>query len=74
MPKLENKLPNSQEEFKTPPGQSPTLDYMRERQVALTRKNFLALAGYEEPMTAELEAQLPVEFQDWEALRKNQDQ
>lgn len=46
----------------TPGGWYPTLDYMKERQLPLTREKYLALEDLQEPLTAELEASLPPEF------------
>lgn len=49
--------------YKTPLGRDILLDYMREHQLPLTRKNYLDLAGLKEPLEAELEGELPKEFQ-----------
>ena len=69
MPKLPNELKTSPEGYRTPPGTDPVLDLMRETQVPLTRENYLALADLQEPLGAELEAEVPKEFQRWDFLK-----
>jgi hypothetical protein len=49
-------------ESKIPPGQDPLLLAMKERGIPLTRANYLKMADLQEPLPAELEAELPIEI------------
>lgn len=44
------------------PGRDPVLETMKLRGIPLTRERYLITAGLEEPLSAELEADLPREF------------
>jgi hypothetical protein len=57
-----NDRPLSPEVFKNRRGTDPILDSMLDLQIPLTRAAYLAVAGLEEPLGAELESMLPDEF------------
>ena len=45
-------------------GMDPMLAHMQAMGIPVTRKSYLDLAGYEEPVPVELEANLPEEIQE----------
>jgi hypothetical protein len=77
--KPESKSSPQPAESATPSGGDETLELLQEYKIPVTRENYLHLAyfGKPPPWTAELEAELPEQLQDWKQFsggRKSQTQ